>query len=120
MPSKFNAKEKRDLGEKNYRQQASNERVLPRLLTENLTKSLCICYDVPKQEIVDAFKAGARTFEAISNQTYACQGCGGCQRQLEQLIDALKKYDYVLTDAQNLAENRANNALIGVTKNEQA
>ncbi|MEA3404338.1 MAG: (2Fe-2S)-binding protein [Pseudomonadota bacterium] len=62
---------------------------IPRLLTENLDRNLCVCYDVPKKEIINAFKGGARTFEAISNQTYACQGSGCCERQLERLIEVL-------------------------------
>lgn len=65
---------------------------LPRVLTENLNRNLCVCYDVPKKEIIEAFKAGAHTFEEISNKTYACQGSGCCQLQLERLIETLTEH----------------------------
>lgn len=71
---------------------------IPRLLTENLERNVCVCYDVPKQEIIDAFKSGAHTFEAISNQTYACQGSGCCQRQVERLIEVLSEHENVETN----------------------
>lgn len=72
--------------------QEESNKTLPRLLTENLNRNLCVCYDVPKQDIIDAFNAGAHTFDAISNQTYACQGSGCCQRQLERLIEVLTEH----------------------------
>lgn len=66
---------------------------IPRLLTENLSRNVCVCYDVPKQEIIEAFKNGAHTFEEISNQTYACQGSGCCQHQIERLIEVLTEVE---------------------------
>lgn len=62
---------------------------LPRELTKNLDKNLCVCYDVPKQEIIDTIKQGAKTVEEVSNLTYACQGSGCCIRQVERLIEIL-------------------------------
>ena len=72
---------------------------LPRMLTENLSRNLCTCYDVPKKDIIDAFKKGAKTFDAISNQTYACQGSGCCKAQLERLVETLNAHD--ITDTSN-------------------
>ena len=66
---------------------------LPRLLTENLSRNVCVCYDVPKQAIIEAFHRGAKTVDAISNQTYACQGSGCCTRQVERLVETLNTYD---------------------------
>jgi len=66
---------------------------LPRELTHNLSRNVCVCYDVPKQDIINAYKAGAHTFEAITNQTYACQGSGCCQRQVERLIEVLSEHE---------------------------
>lgn len=66
---------------------------LPRLLTENLSRNVCVCYDVPKQDIIEAFHRGAKTVDAISNQTYACQGSGCCKLQVERLVETLNAYD---------------------------
>jgi len=66
---------------------------LPRLLTENLNRNVCVCYDVPKQDIIDAFKKGAKTVDEISNRTYACQGSGCCKIQVERLVEALNAHD---------------------------
>ncbi|BCN93747.1 hypothetical protein THMIRHAM_15320 [Thiomicrorhabdus immobilis] len=62
---------------------------LPRELTKNLSKNLCVCYDVTKQEVIDTIKQGAKTLEEVSNKTYACQGSGCCIRQVERLIELL-------------------------------
>ena len=69
---------------------------LPRLLTQNLSRNVCVCYDVPKQDIIDAFKRGAKTFDALSNQTYVCQGSGCCKTQVEKLLVVLKEHDKAL------------------------
>ena len=66
---------------------------LPRLLTENLSRNVCVCYDVPKKDIIEAFHRGAKTVEAISNQTYACQGSGCCKLQVERLVEVLNAHD---------------------------
>jgi len=66
---------------------------LPRLLTENLSRNVCVCYDVPKKDIIEAFNRGAKTVDAISNQTYACQGSGCCKLQVERLVEALNAHD---------------------------
>lgn len=62
---------------------------LPRELTKNLNKNLCVCYDVTKQDVIDTIKQGAKTLEQVSNKTYACQGSGCCVRQVERLIELL-------------------------------
>ena len=71
--------------------QETNE--LPRELTKNLNKNLCVCYDVTKQDVIDTIKQGAKTLEEVSNKTYACQGSGCCVRQVERLIELLHPSD---------------------------
>ena len=71
--------------------QESNE--LPRELTKNLDKNLCVCYDVSKQDVIDTIKQGAKTVEEVGNKTYACQGSGCCVRQVERLIELLHPAD---------------------------
>jgi NAD(P)H-nitrite reductase large subunit len=62
---------------------------LPRELTKNLSKNLCVCYDVTKQDVIDTIKQGAKTVEEVGRKTYACQGSGCCIRQVERLIELL-------------------------------
>jgi len=66
---------------------------LPRELTKNLNKNLCVCYDVSKQDVIDTIKQGAKTLEEVSNKTYACKGSGCCVRQVERLIELLHPSD---------------------------
>jgi len=40
-------------------------------------EQICVCYDVPAKEIRVAITEGCQTVEAVSDATYACQGCGG-------------------------------------------
>ncbi len=62
---------------------------LPRELVKNLDRNLCVCYDVPKQEVINAYHDGFVTFEEITAKTYACQGSGCCEHQLIRLIELL-------------------------------
>ncbi|MDX1353261.1 MAG: (2Fe-2S)-binding protein, partial [Thiomicrorhabdus sp.] len=60
----------------------NQDKALPRELTHNLSRNVCVCYDVSKQEIIDTIKQGAKTLEEVSQKTYACQGSGCCIRQV--------------------------------------
>lgn len=73
--------------------QKQEPNTLPRELTKNLNKNLCVCYDVSKQDVIDTIKQGAKTLEEVSNKTYACQGSGCCVRQVERLIELLHPSD---------------------------
>lgn len=64
---------------------------LPRALTENLDRNVCVCYDVPKQQIIDAYLAGSKTFMEISTKTYACQGSACCEAQVKNLVKLLNE-----------------------------
>ncbi|CAN8139556.1 (2Fe-2S)-binding protein [uncultured Thiomicrorhabdus sp.] len=50
-------------------------------------RNLCVCYDVPKEEVMKAIEAGADTFEKVSAKTYACQGAGCCERLIYRLLE---------------------------------
>ncbi len=56
----------------------------------NKDETICYCYGVSKGEIIDAIKNGAKTVEAIGEETNAGTGCGGCKHKLQQLIDENK------------------------------
>ncbi len=62
---------------------------LPKHLTQNLTKNLCVCNDVSKITIIETILKGAHTLEEIKAQTYASEGNQCCKQQIEQLIEHL-------------------------------
>ncbi|WP_321324145.1 (2Fe-2S)-binding protein [Thiomicrorhabdus sp.] len=70
----------------------NEQNALPRELSKNLSRNVCVCYDVPKQEIIDSVLNGAKTLDEVSNQTYACQGSGCCIRQVERLIELVEEH----------------------------
>lgn len=53
---------------------------------EHLQEQICNCYCVSRAEIMAAIRNGNRRVETISEETYACQGCGGCRFQIEALL----------------------------------
>ena len=64
---------------------------LPRSLTQNLERNVCTCYDVSKQQLIEAYHKGAVTFEALTAKTYACQGSACCEKQVQRLIETLNE-----------------------------
>lgn len=67
------------------------ESSLPRELVNNLERNVCTCYDVSKQQIIDAYMNGAVTFEQVTQKTYACQGSACCEKQVERLVNTLNE-----------------------------
>ena len=64
---------------------------LPPILKKGLDRNLCVCNDVPKMDIINAILNGATTVAEIQKQTYATEGNGCCTRQIELLIEHLKR-----------------------------
>lgn len=62
---------------------------LPKTITRNLSRNLCVCYDVPRKQVIEAILHGAETLEEVSQKTYACQGSGCCIGQVERLIEQI-------------------------------
>lgn len=62
---------------------------LPKNITRNLSRNLCVCYDVPRKQVIEAILHGAETLEEVSQKTYACQGSGCCVGQVERLIEQI-------------------------------
>ena len=55
---------------------------------EDLHQQICSCYDVYLYEICDQVDKGITDVDEISEQTYACQGCGGCREKIEYIIQS--------------------------------
>ncbi len=58
---------------------------------KNLQQQICSCYDVYLYEICDEIDKGVIDVDKISEQTYACQGCGGCREKIEYIIQSCQK-----------------------------
>ena len=49
---------------------------------------VCYCFRIPKKEIVGIIKKHkCRTVEAVQMHCSACEGCGGCRPDIEDLIE---------------------------------
>lgn len=83
----------------------TQDNALPRELTHNLSRNVCVCYDVSKKEIIETIQQGAKTLEEVSSKTYACQGSGCCIRQVERLIELLSREETKLAVQEGLVEN---------------
>ncbi|MGI6338499.1 MAG: (2Fe-2S)-binding protein [Bacteroidales bacterium] len=53
---------------------------------------ICNCNEVYKSEIVKAIKEkGLKTVEEVGEETAAGTGCGGCQDDIQEILDELNK-----------------------------
>lgn len=55
-------------------------------------ETICNCMSVTRGEIMDAIKAkGLKTVEQVGDETGAGTGCGGCQDQIQEILDEMNK-----------------------------
>ena len=52
---------------------------------------ICFCYGITREEIVQAVLQGADSIEKIREKTKANTGCGGCQNEVEAILESVKK-----------------------------
>ena len=52
-----------------------------------LDKIVCECFGVTNGQVQDAVKEGASTLEEVAEKTGAGTGCGGCNDDLQRLVD---------------------------------
>lgn len=52
------------------------------------TAQICSCFDVTKDQIIDAVQSGCTDMAAIKDATKASSGCGGCAALTKQVLDA--------------------------------
>lgn len=51
---------------------------------------VCLCNNVPRHTLAEAWRTGARTVTALASATRATTGCGGCSRQVAELCAELE------------------------------
>lgn len=49
---------------------------------------VCFCHTVSRAKIIAAIRAGATTLEKIKAETCASTGCGGCEPEVKELLEA--------------------------------
>ena len=49
-------------------------------------ETICYCYGITKQDIIDAIKDGAKTLEDIQDKTGAGTACGRCNDAIENIL----------------------------------
>lgn len=54
-------------------------------------RTVCHCMDVTYEEIKKAIENGAKTVDDIKEATGASTGCGGCEEEVQAILDELVK-----------------------------
>lgn len=52
-------------------------------------RTVCNCMDVTYEEIKKAVENGAKTLDDIKEATSASTGCGGCEDDIQEILDEL-------------------------------
>ena len=51
---------------------------------------ICHCFEVSREEIENAIREkGLKTGEEVGEATNAGTGCGGCQEQIQEILDEI-------------------------------
>ena len=51
---------------------------------------ICHCFEVSREEIENAIREkGLKTVEEVGEATNAGTGCGGCQEQIQEILDEI-------------------------------
>ena len=51
---------------------------------------ICHCFEVSREEIENAIREkGLKTVEEVGEVTNAGTGCGGCQEQIQEILDEI-------------------------------
>lgn len=55
-----------------------------------MKETICQCFDVNREEIESAIKEfSLKTVEEVGEKTNAGIGCGGCQEQIQEILDEI-------------------------------
>ena len=55
-----------------------------------MSEILCHCCEVSREEIENAIREkGLKTVEEVGEATNAGTGCGGCQEQIQEILDEI-------------------------------
>ena len=55
-----------------------------------MSEIICHCFEVSREEIENAIREkGLKTVEEVGEVTTAGPGCGGCQEQIQEILDEI-------------------------------
>ena len=55
-----------------------------------MSEIICHCFEVSREEIENAIREkGLKTVEEVGEVTTAGTGCGGCQEQIQEILDEI-------------------------------
>lgn len=55
-----------------------------------MSEIICHCFEVSREEIENAIREkGLKTVEEVDEVTNAGTGCGGCQEQIQEILDEI-------------------------------
>ena len=55
-----------------------------------MSEIICHCFEVSREEIENAIpEKGLKTVEEVGEATNAGTGCGGCQEQIQEILDEI-------------------------------
>ena len=55
-----------------------------------MSEIICHCFEVSSEEIENAIREkGLKTVEEVGEATNAGTGCGGCQEQIQEILDEI-------------------------------
>ena len=55
-----------------------------------MSEIICHCFDVTREDIEKAIKEkGLKTVEEVGEATNAGTGCGGCQEQIQEILNEI-------------------------------
>ena len=55
-----------------------------------MSEIICHCFEVSREEIENAIREkGLKTVEEVGEVTNAGTGCGGCQEQIQEILDEI-------------------------------
>lgn len=57
-----------------------------------MSEIICHCFEVSREEIEKAIREkGLKTVEEVGEITNAGTGCGGCQDQIQEILDEINR-----------------------------
>jgi NAD(P)H-nitrite reductase large subunit len=51
-------------------------------------RTICFCHEVSHRDLLEAIGKGARTLGELQDQTLASTGCGGCEYDVIEILEA--------------------------------
>lgn len=58
-------------------------------MEHDMSKIICTCLDLSVQDIADAIKGGARSYEEVVEATDVTTICGVCEENVRELVNEL-------------------------------